>query len=434
MSRHYSSQCRNDSRGSGPRLDITTRYPQSDCHSRIDNLCYISKPRFINKITGWFEDSTLIAIDHGVSTTVDSNAQGMACSLSGDGRILAIGAPDIIDDVGGVWIFTHLNGIWTQDVRLSGTGSTDGALQGSSCSLSEDGHTLAIGAPGDNGSVGATWIFINDHNTWSQQGDKLIGTGGADSYQGTSCSLSADGDTLAIGAPNDNEGTGATWIFTRLDDIWTQQGDKLIGDSIGSPSQGTSCSLSGDGNILAIGGPYDNMGIGATWIFTRLDDIWSEQYKLVGSGYIGQSVQGSSCALSSDGRTLAIGGPGDNGNIGATWIFTQTDSIWTQQGNKLVGSKSIGTAFQGSSCSLSFAGNVLAVGGSNDNGGIGATWIFIRLKSIWSQQAKIIGSHSIGSPVQGSSCSLASDGRMIAIGGPNNNNNTGATWVFVYHS
>ena len=42
-------------------------------------------------------------------------------------------------------------------------------------------------------------------------------------------------------------------------------------------------------------------------------------------------------SLSSDGNTLAVGGYGDDSDIGATWIFTRSGSTWTQQGSKLVG-------------------------------------------------------------------------------------------------
>jgi hypothetical protein len=41
--------------------------------------------------------------------------------------------------------------------------------------------------------------------------------------------------------------------------------------------------------------------------------------KLVGIGAVGQSEQGAAAALSADGYTAIVGGPGDNGNIGAAW-------------------------------------------------------------------------------------------------------------------
>ena len=47
-------------------------------------------------------------------------------------------------------------------------------------------------------------------------------------------------------------------------------------------------------------------------------------------------------ALSADGNTALIGGPGDNGWVGAAWVFTRSGSTWTQQGSKLTGSGETG--------------------------------------------------------------------------------------------
>src|ERR1035441_1668760 len=66
--------------------------------------------------------------------------------------------------------------------------------------------------------------------------------------------------------------------------------------------------------------------------------------KLVGNGVVGQTGQSSSLAVSGDGNTAIIGGPGDNGNIGAAWVFTRSGGMWTQQGSKLVGSGATGQA------------------------------------------------------------------------------------------
>ncbi len=59
--------------------------------------------------------------------------------------------------------------------------------------------------------------------------------------------------------------------------------------------------------------------------------------KLVGSGVVGLSQQGSSASVSADGNTAIIGAPEDNSNAGAAWVFTRTNGEWTQQGSKLVG-------------------------------------------------------------------------------------------------
>ena len=68
---------------------------------------------------------------------------------------------------------------------------------------------------------------------------------------------------------------------------FTQQGPKLVGtDAVGGAGQGASVALSGDGNTAILGGPGDNGGVGAAWVFTRSGGVWSQQgTKLVGPGF-----------------------------------------------------------------------------------------------------------------------------------------------------
>jgi hypothetical protein len=82
-------------------------------------------------------------------------------------------------------------------------------------------------------------------------------------------------------------------------------------------------------------------------------------------------------ALSSDGNTALMGAPGDNGEVGAAWVFTRSGSTWTQQGAKLTGSGEIGKGFFGESAALSSDGNTALIGGLFDNGEVGAAWVFV---------------------------------------------------------
>ena len=59
--------------------------------------------------------------------------------------------------------------------------------------------------------------------------------------------------------------------------------------------------------------------------------------KLVGTGTVGVAEQGYSVALSADGNTALVGGPGDNKSAGAAWVYTRNGNVWTQQGSKVVG-------------------------------------------------------------------------------------------------
>jgi hypothetical protein len=155
--------------------------------------------------------------------------------------------------------------------------------------------------------------------------------------------------------------------------------------------------------------------------------------KLIGSGAVGNAFQGS-VALSGDGSTAVVGGPFDSSHAGAAWVFTRSGGIWTQQGAKLVGSGAIGAAQQAQSVALSADGNTAIVGGFADNSHTGAAWVFTRRTGVWSQQGpKLVGSDAVGQTGQGSAVALSGDGKIAMVGGPFDNNNAGAAWVFVKH-
>jgi hypothetical protein len=372
----------------------------------------------------------------GTGVTGSMSDQGWSVSLSRDGNTLAVGGYTDNTFTGAVWIFTRSGTSWSpQGNKLVGSGAVGPVpeQQGFSVSLSADGNTLAVGGNGDDNQTGAVWIWTRSGGVWSQQGSKLVGSGSSPgTQQGFSVSLSSDGNTVAFGGTE--SGVGATWIWTRSSGVWSQQ-QKLVGTGYtGFPRQGFSVSLSSDGNTVAIGGDNDNSGIGASWIWTRSSGIWSQQgNKIVGIGYVGTIIrQGNSVSLSSDGNTLAVGGYNDNNGLGATWIFVRNGGVWIQQNNKLVGTGATGVSSQGYSVSLSTDGNTLAIGGIGDSTNIGAVWIFTRSGGIWTQQgSKLIGSGVGGTSRQGSSVSLSAKGNTLAVGGYSDNSSEGATWIFI---
>ena len=224
------------------------------------------------------------------------------------------------------------------------------------------------------------WVFTRSGTTWTQQGPKLVGSGGGGDF-GTSVALSDDGDTALVGGPI-GSAAGAAWVFTRSGTTWTQQGPMLVGSgAVGHAYQGTSVALSSDGNTALVGGQGDNLFVGAAWVFTRSGTTWTQQgSKLVGTGAGGTVDQGYSVALSGDGSTALVGGDGgisDTSVVGAAWVFTRSGTTWTQQGSKLVGTGAVGHAYQGYSVALSGDGDTALVGGFGDNRGVGAAWVFV---------------------------------------------------------
>jgi hypothetical protein len=359
---------------------------------------------------------------------------GYSAVLSSDGKTALIGGYGDSGEVGAAWVFTRSGSAWTQQAKLTGKEETGNGQFGFSVALSSDGNTALIGGPHDNSEHGAAWVFTRSGAVWSQQGSKLSAeeSGIFGAQFGDRVALSSEGNTALIGGGADGEQAGAAWVFTRAGSAWTQQA-KLTpkkGEESGEGHFGFSVALSSDGNTALIGGPGDNAGIGAAWVFTRSGGVWTQQgSKLTGSEEKGDF--GESVALSSDGSTALIGADLDNTFQGTAWVFTRSEGVWTQQA-KLAGNEETGNGQFGFSVALSGDGNTALIGGQHDNGNVGAAWVFTRsMVGAWTQLGpKLTGKEESGNSQFGFSVALSADGGTALIGGPEDAGKLGAAWAF----
>jgi len=339
--------------------------------------------------------------------------------LEGVGGPLALSADGNTALFGGS-VFTRSAGAWTQQATLL----TD---DGGGVALSADGDTALIGAPGANSAS----VFTRSGSTWTQQGEPLTGGGEVGPGEfGHSVALSSDGNTAVIGAPVDgNIGAGpvgAAWIFVRSGSTWTQQGEKLIGSGTtargGFGAFGTSVALSGDGNTALIGGPRED----ATWVFTRSGEMWTQQEKLTVPEPPGAEL-GVSVALSGDGHTALIGGRASRTpTFAVAWVFTFSGTGWSQEGELRGGGwDSLGAAFGGMSVGLSADGDTAVLGDAYSGHYFGGAWVFTRAGSTWTEhQFAAVG--EAGEGFLGTTAALSSDGSTALIGAPG----YPAVWVF----
>jgi uncharacterized protein YjbI with pentapeptide repeats len=366
-------------------------------------------------------------------------AFGLAIAVSADGNTALIGGPGDDNVRGAAWVFTRSGSTWAQQgPKLTANGESGPGLFGGRVALSADGNTALIGAPDNDNSpgnpgppTGAAWVFTRSGSTWTQ-GPKL--TAAAKSSFGSSVALSGDGNTALIGAPEDNDGAGTAWVFTNSATTpWAQQGSALTGagESSGQTRFGESVALSGDGLTALIGGPADNVSTGAAWAFTRAPgSTWNEDGpKLTASDESGRGKFGASVALSGDGHTALIGADNDGTN-GAAWIFTR-GGFFRQRGPKLVPTDASGQGAEfGTSVALSTDAGTAMIGGSDDNRGVGAAWMFA-VGSGAVQVAKLTPTDASGpDPFFGSSVAVSSDGSTALVGADNDNVGVGAAYAF----
>jgi len=329
----------------------------------------------------------------------------------------------------------------------------DDAQFGHSMALSADGQTLAVGAPGNgavNGNSGAVHVYTRDGITWRQQARLEAPSPQLGDYFGYGVALSTNGDTLAIGAPRDSgigSGSGAAFVFTRNGGIWglpkiVRGLNTGVGDLFGS-----SVALSGDGDALAVGAENESgsaTGIngqdddnraqsGAAYVFVRNGNAWSQQAYVKASNTQTFAFFGRRLALSSDGRTLAVGAPGDSSVVtssGAVYVFVHDGTTWSEQAR--VKALNPGSFERyGEAIALSANGDVLAVGnalessfatGINGDGidyaapASGAVYVYARNGAAWSQQAYVKASNTQADDLFGTSVALSEDGRTLAVG------------------
>jgi len=247
---------------------VNARYIVEACNA---DGCVASAQQLIEstleEAIGYFKASNTDAFDNF----------GSAVSVSADGKTMVVAADEenstatgingnqndySAPRAGAVYVFAYSANGWHQQAYIKASNSDAHDWFGSAISLSADGNTLAVGAYGEesaatgiNGdqndnsvpSAGAVYVFVRNGDDWQQQaylkssnnrGVDFVGWG---DLFGFAITLSADGDTLAVSATQEDSAgtgtqasqtqddvpqtrnTGAVYVFQRSNNLWQQQ-------------------------------------------------------------------------------------------------------------------------------------------------------------------------------------------------------------------
>ncbi len=318
----------------------------------------------------------------------DGDQFGFSVALSGDGSTLAVGAitedgatqqingnqnDDSAQSAGAVYVFTRTGSTWTQQAYIKSAQQAAGDLLGFSVALSFDGNTLAAAAFDEDGSgrginpahdnrsqnSGALYVFTRQNGSWSQQAYIKGSRGETSDGFGFATSISADGNTIAVGSGDEacltpgidppgcaddappmrgaNIWVGAAYVFVRNGTTWTEQTFIKAPNARPYNSFGVRLALSGDGNTLGVSSYLeDNAGrgvrppmvqqfliqaifnawrehrneaeeSGAVYLFTRSGNKWTAGAYIKGDNTDAGDEFGSAIALSGDGRMMVVG-------------------------------------------------------------------------------------------------------------------------------
>lgn len=228
----------------------------------------------------------------------------------------------------------------------------------------------------------------------------------------------------------------------------------------GAGEFGYSVAMAADGTSALVGGPENDGGVGAAWVWVLKNGTWIDQHTMYaptsgGGEEMGAGQFGASVALDADGTTAIVGGPENNGGIGAAWVWVLRDDTWIDQHMMTAptsgGGIEIGDGRFGASVALGSAGNTAVIGGPLTIGapsyqvGVGAAWVFIRTTTgtttTWIDQHKLTAPTSgagmeVGDGEFGYSVAVSQDkAGTVLVGGPYDSGEEtkiGAAWVFVH--
>jgi len=307
-----------------------------------------------------------------IGSDIDGEAlgdqSGFSVSLSSDGSIVAIGAWFNSIERGHVRVFENMEGVWTQiGSDIDGEAADD--QSGYFIALNDNGSILAIGAKQNDGNgadSGHVRVFENMEGVWTKIGSDIDGEAAGD-WSGSNVSINSVGNVVAIGAFLNNgnaSSAGHVRIYQNVGGIWTQLGLDIDGESINVRS-GVSTSLSNDGNIVAIGAQYFwGNGVSQTGQVRVLE--WTESsWTQIGSDIYGEVAgdQSAIVSLSGDGNIVAIGSIyNDEGgtDAGLVRVYENIEGVWTKIGSNIVGEAAGDNS--GIAVSLSDDGTILAIG------------------------------------------------------------------------
>ena len=228
------------------------------------------------------------------TTIVDSGDEfGVSMDASDDGNTVVVGT-----SVGKIFFFSRtINGDWAHVAPLAVRTSSDIT----SVSMSSNGQRAAIGIYEDNGVE--IWDFTSQN--WEKSATIMAPNPGG-SF-GWSVSLSGDGKRLAVGAPGPSSSFGRVHIFhEQSPGNWVQLGQPIDGDS--AEQMGFRVTMSGDGSTVAVSAPeYNNGGntyAGRVKIYKAvIDDDNDDDDEGLGTGAIVGIAIGATAGAAAIGAT-----------------------------------------------------------------------------------------------------------------------------------
>jgi hypothetical protein len=307
-------------------------------------------------------------------------------SVAIDGDTVVVGSGSFDSGIPGVaYVFVRPATGWTNMTPTAILTPSDSMDSDFGQTVSISGNTIVAGDSTFNSSTGEAYVYVKPAAGWANTTEtaKLTASDGVPN-DNLGASVSIDGSTIAVGAPQINAGTGKAYVFVEPATGWadiTQTAELTASDALSNFSVGYSISVGGD-NILvgAPSGYYRNSFPGNAYLFTKPSGGWAnmtQTAELLPADGKPDDAFGDSVAIA--GKTAAVGAPRRGGlpvNLeGGIYVFREPTGGWQNMSGRtvLTGSDARHAAFFGASIGMS--GNLL-VGGADFFSIPGAAYVF----------------------------------------------------------
>jgi CSLREA domain-containing protein len=249
---------------------------------------------------------------------------GFSIALEGNTIIAGAWKSDTapLHDSGSAYIFTRNGTVWTQQQKLAAPNAQSIDRYGASVGIS--GNTIVVGSldesPGgfNNGSA---YVYVQNGNVWTEQ-QKLAALDGAPvDLFGASVAIS--GNTIAVGAYEDDDlngvptgisyfDSGSAYVFVRNGNVWTEQQKLTASD--GNDFDWFGYSIAIDGDTIVVGAENDDSSTGSAYVFTRSGTNWSQKQKTM--AYDGTFNDYFGAGVGVSGNAVIVGAWLDNSSAG----------------------------------------------------------------------------------------------------------------------
>ncbi len=283
-----------------------------------------------------------------VSNPQEDGRLGNAVAMAG--RTAVAGAPSYYQDPNAdpgrvtIAVWDSLSESWAS--KFSATGVAGNDFFGTSVAI--DGGTAVVGAPGvavgSDTYVGKAYVFTRDSSnqdtgSWSQE---TVLDAGSNAGQGTvfGTSVAVDGNTIVVGANGEDTYTGAAYVFTKSNNVWSRVVRLTAPNSQYGDGFGGSVAIDGDTIVVGAqgwdGGAQGSPRYGAAFVFTKNNNVWTRVARLTASDYADTSDVAEQdqfgFAVAVEGDTIVVGNhldDDDGDDSGSVYLFTKPSGGWT---------------------------------------------------------------------------------------------------------